>query len=122
MQLRGMGKGWLALPARRGRGGGLKGLRAESSSEDGATTATEAKANAVNDVILDSTALPENFCIIEGASENKVCDFADFSQDELLNNIESRKNKIFIMLEELRRLRVQLQLKKRGPEVRRCRA
>jgi hypothetical protein len=39
------------------------------------------------------------------------------AQDELLNNIESRKNRVFIMLEEVRRLRVQLQLKNSDVEV-----
>ena len=49
---------------------------------------------------MDSTALPENFCIIE--SKETVMDFADLEVDEINNNIESRRNKIFLLMEEVR--------------------
>ena len=62
--------------------------------------------------MFDSKSLPENFCIIEGG-DNQVRDFADMDAETLTQNIESRKNKVFIMLEEVRRLRVQMQLKSR---------
>ena len=123
--LSGLGKTWVALPSRTRRRGGSRTtggvVRAESSSSssDGGGGGTTTKEDSVKDVILDSTALPQNFCIIEGASNNQVRDFADMAQDELLNNIESRKNRVFIMLEEVRRLRVQLQLKNKDAEVRR---
>ena len=68
--------------------------------------------------MFDSTALPENFCIIEAGNPGagKVRDFADLDSAELMNNIESRKQRVFIMLEEVRRLRVQLQLRTRDAE------
>ena len=63
----------------------------------------------------DSSSLPASFCIIEGG-QNQVRDFADMIPSELMNNIESRKQRVFIMLEEVRRLRVQLQLRTRDAE------
>jgi hypothetical protein len=83
--LNGLGKSWVALPARfRKRGGAVGGVRAEAASEDAATgaatTTTTEKADAVKEVIFDSTSLPENFCIIEGASRNQVRDFADMGR------------------------------------------
>ena len=91
---------------------------ASSSSGDAAGASVSTKEDAVKTVVFDSVSLPENFCIIEGGGNpNAVRDFADMGQDELMKNIESRKNKVFIMLEEVRRLRVQLQLKTRDAEV-----
>ena len=71
----------------------------------------------VDDVLRDSSSLPSNFCIIEGgARDGAVRDFADMTGDELMRNIESRKNKVFIMLEEVRRLRVQAQLREKSAD------
>ena len=48
--------------------------------------------------------------------DGAVRDFADMTGDELMRNIESRKNKVFIMLEEVRRLRVQAQLREKSAD------
>jgi hypothetical protein len=77
---------------------------------------TAEKQETVKQVIFDSMSLPENFCIIEGASRNQVRDFADMGQEEIMKNIDSRKNRVFIMLEEVRRLNVQMELNKRKAE------
>ncbi|KAL4422717.1 hypothetical protein ABPG75_008914 [Micractinium tetrahymenae] len=58
---------------------------------------------------LDSVALPENFCIIE--SPESVKDFATLQVDEIQKNIASRRNRIFLLMEEVRRLRIQLRLR-----------
>ncbi|KIZ00449.1 hypothetical protein MNEG_7511, partial [Monoraphidium neglectum] len=57
----------------------------------------------------DSYALPENFCIIE--SRDAVKDFAGMQLDEITDNITSRRNRIFLLMEEVRRLRIQQRLK-----------
>lgn len=57
---------------------------------------------------LDSVALPDNFCIIE--SPESVKDFASLQLDDIEKNIQSRRNKIFLLMEEVRRLRIQLRL------------
>lgn len=61
------------------------------------------------DFDTDSTALPENFCIIE--SRDTVKDFATMQLDEISGNIAARRNKIFLLMEEVRRLRIQQKLK-----------
>jgi len=58
--------------------------------------------------------LPENFCIIEG--RNSVVDFADMQVGEIAQNIESRRQRVFLLMEELRRLRVQQRVKTIGLE------
>ncbi|WCJ34279.1 Protein ORANGE-LIKE chloroplastic [Euphorbia peplus] len=52
-----------------------------------------------------------NFCIIEGPET--VQDFARMQSKEIQDNIRSRRNKIFLLMEEVRRLRVQQRLKTR---------
>ncbi|XP_024516436.1 protein ORANGE, chloroplastic isoform X1 [Selaginella moellendorffii] len=49
------------------------------------------------------------FCIIEGP--NTVQDFAAMELQEIRDNIMSRRNKIFLLMEEVRRLRIQLRIK-----------
>jgi hypothetical protein len=87
------------------------------ASSDGSSASPTTKSSD-EEVMFDSTALPENFCIIEAGNPGagKVRDFADLDSAELMNNIESRKNRIFIMLEEVRRLRVQAQLRTRSAD------
>ncbi|GIL67069.1 hypothetical protein Vafri_20504 [Volvox africanus] len=51
----------------------------------------------------------ENFCIIENSETVK--DFANLQLDEISQNIQSRRNKIFLLMEEVRRLRIQQRLK-----------
>lgn len=50
-----------------------------------------------------------NFCIIEGPET--VENFAKMQLQEIQDNIRSRRNKIFLLMEEVRRLRVQQRLK-----------
>ncbi|GER33742.1 chaperone protein dnaJ-related [Striga asiatica] len=52
---------------------------------------------------------PSNFCIIEGPET--VQDFVQMQLQEIQDNIKSRRNKIFLLMEELRRLRVQQRIK-----------
>ena len=61
----------------------------------------------------DSSALPENFCIIE--SRDAVKDFASLQLDEIAASIDARRNRIFLLMEEVRRLRIQQRLKG-GPD------
>ena len=58
----------------------------------------------------DFSALPENFCIIE--SRDSVKSFSDMQNSELEQNIQSRRNKIFLLMEEVRRLRIQQRMRK----------
>ncbi|XP_021892405.1 protein ORANGE-LIKE, chloroplastic [Carica papaya] len=50
-----------------------------------------------------------NFCIIEGPET--VQDFVQMQLQEIQDNIRSRRNKIFLLMEEVRRLRVQQRIK-----------
>ncbi|CAA0822517.1 chaperone protein dnaJ-related [Striga hermonthica] len=52
---------------------------------------------------------PSNFCIIEGPET--VQDFVQMQLQEIQDNIRSRRNRIFLLMEELRRLRVQQRIK-----------
>jgi len=49
------------------------------------------------------------FCIIEGPET--VQDFAKMQLQEIQDNIRSRRNKIFLHMEEVRRLRIQQRIK-----------
>ncbi|XP_075639253.1 protein ORANGE-LIKE, chloroplastic [Castanea sativa] len=53
--------------------------------------------------------IPSNFCIIEGPET--VQDFVQMQLREIQDNIRSRRNKIFLLMEEVRRLRVQQRIK-----------
>ncbi|CAO2824027.1 unnamed protein product [Amaranthus hypochondriacus] len=50
-----------------------------------------------------------NFCIIEGPET--VQNFVQMQAQEIQDNIRSRRNKIFLLMEEVRRLRIQQRLK-----------
>ncbi|XP_052176343.1 protein ORANGE-LIKE, chloroplastic isoform X2 [Diospyros lotus] len=52
---------------------------------------------------------PSNFCIIEGPET--VQDFVQMQMQEIQDNIRSRRNKIFLLMEEVRRLRIQQRLR-----------
>ncbi|CAL0317030.1 unnamed protein product [Lupinus luteus] len=52
---------------------------------------------------------PSNFCIIEGPET--VQDFVQMQLQEIQDNIKSRRNKIFLLMEEVRRLRVQQRIR-----------
>ncbi|KAJ0976703.1 hypothetical protein J5N97_012177 [Dioscorea zingiberensis] len=60
----------------------------------------------------DPNTSPENgssFCIIEGPET--LQDFVQMQTQEIQDNIKSRRNKIFLLMEEVRRLRVQQRIK-----------
>ncbi|EIE18921.1 hypothetical protein COCSUDRAFT_6492, partial [Coccomyxa subellipsoidea C-169] len=63
----------------------------------------------------DTEALPENFCIIE--SRESVRDFAKLQLEEISQNISARRNKIFLLMEEVRRLRIQQRIKTKEEEL-----
>jgi len=100
----------------RTRAGGTRRAIGEGEGEGAATTAAnddaeeDDAAGAARD--FDSQALPENYCIIEG--RNSVVDFADMQAGEIAQNIESRRQRLFLLMEELRRLRVQQRVKTIG--------
>jgi hypothetical protein len=100
----------------RTRAGGTRRAIGEGEGEGAATTAAnddaeedDAEGEARD---FDSQALPENYCIIEG--RNSVVDFADMQAGEIAQNIESRRQRLFLLMEELRRLRVQQRVKTIG--------
>lgn len=58
---------------------------------------------------VDSDKNAAGFCIIEGPET--VEDFAKMELQEIRDNIRSRRNKIFLHMEEVRRLRIQQRIK-----------
>ncbi|PON82879.1 Heat shock protein DnaJ, cysteine-rich domain containing protein [Trema orientale] len=56
-----------------------------------------------------SDSFSSNFCIIEGPET--VQDFVQMQLQEIQDNIRSRRNKIFLLMEEVRRLRVQQRIR-----------
>ena len=62
-----------------------------------------------NSSLLDSTSLPENFSIIESSETMK--DFGSMDLKDLQDNITARRNTIFLLMEEVRRLRIQVKSK-----------
>ncbi|KAH7554103.1 hypothetical protein JRO89_XS12G0111500 [Xanthoceras sorbifolium] len=63
----------------------------------------------LNSSVPPKAPLIPNFCIIEGPET--VQDFVQMQLKEIEDNIKSRRNKIFLLMEELRRLRVQQRIK-----------
>ncbi|KAG2492366.1 hypothetical protein HYH03_009314 [Edaphochlamys debaryana] len=59
-------------------------------------------------LLTEATALGD-FCIIENSETVK--DFANLQLAEISEHIQSRRNKIFLLMEEVRRLRIQQRLK-----------
>ena len=102
--------GGLARGIARGTGSGRGAeTRRRASAEDAAVETSEG-----NEGMFESKSLPENYCIIEG--RNSVVDFADMQVEEIAMNIESRRQRVFLLMEELRRLRVQQRVKTIGSE------
>ncbi|KAJ9512594.1 hypothetical protein QJQ45_018902 [Haematococcus lacustris] len=67
----------------------------------------------VNGRVATSITFPSgDFCIIE--SRETVKDFAKMQLDEIGENIAARQSKIFLLMEEVRRLRIQQRLKSDG--------
>lgn len=74
------------------------GLDSNPSSSSATSTSTSASKS------------DDSFCIIEG--RDTVRDFAQLQLQEIRDNINSRRNKIFLLMEEVRRLRIQQRIKK----------
>ncbi|KAL5701870.1 hypothetical protein ACHQM5_027156 [Ranunculus cassubicifolius] len=63
------------------------------------------------DSIEETTvSVPPGFCIIEGPET--VQDFAQMQLQEIQDNIRSRRNKVFLLMEEIRRLRIQQRIRR----------
>lgn len=62
-----------------------------------------------SDSSLPGDTSSSNFCIIEGPET--VQDFMQMQTREIQDNIRSRRNKIFLLMEEVRRLRIQQRIK-----------
>lgn len=77
-----------------------KQIRCLSSSDDAADSEIR-----MEDIVAS------NFCIIEGPET--VQDFVQMQLQEIEDNIRSKRNKIFLLMEEVRRLRIQQRIKSR---------
>ncbi|XP_052144467.1 protein ORANGE, chloroplastic-like [Oryza glaberrima] len=100
------------LPARRWRvassaaaSGGSPDLPSSSSSSSPPPTPAAASFGSGDE---QATGSP-GFCIIEGPET--VQDFEKLDLQEIQDNIRSRRNKIFLHMEEIRRLRIQQRIK-----------
>lgn len=64
-----------------------------------------------NGSLMDGSSLMQDkpFCIIDGPET--VMDFARLQLREIHDNIKNRRNTIFLLLEEIRRLRIQMRMK-----------
>lgn len=63
-----------------------------------------------NNAVVDFS---ENFCFIE--SRDSVKSFSHMQLEEIQQSIELRRNRIFLLMEEVRRLRIQQRVKGSGP-------
>ncbi|KAK9121004.1 hypothetical protein Syun_018621 [Stephania yunnanensis] len=70
--------------------------------------ATQPESSSIDADSLDKNPAP-GFCIIEGPET--VQDFAKMELQEIQGNIRSRRNKVFLLMEEVRRLRIQQRIK-----------
>lgn len=73
------------------------------------SSTSESSSFAIDSDTSDKNASAPGFCIIEGPET--VQDFAKMELQEIQDNIRSRRNKIFLHMEEVRRLRIQQRLK-----------
>ncbi|MED6170182.1 hypothetical protein PIB30_028416 [Stylosanthes scabra] len=73
------------------------------------SSSSESSSFALDSDTSDKNASAPGFCIIEGPET--VQDFAKMELQEIQDNIRSRRNKIFLHMEEVRRLRIQQRLK-----------
>ncbi|KAG6386218.1 hypothetical protein SASPL_155109 [Salvia splendens] len=80
-----------------------------SSSRTNLIAASSSANNASTDSATPSDSPASNFCIIEGPET--VQDFVQMQLQDIQDNVQSRRNKIFLLMEELRRLRVQQRIK-----------
>jgi len=109
-----------ALPSRHPRhsSGRCRAAFAEdSSSSDSAGNSgngvPEAALRAIQETSTENgSILQDDFCIIEG--RDSVKDFAALQLAEVMAGIQSRRTKIFLLMEEVRRLRIQERIKGGG--------
>ncbi|MED6167258.1 hypothetical protein PIB30_001154 [Stylosanthes scabra] len=73
------------------------------------SSSSESSSFALDSDTSDKNASAPGFCIIEGPET--VQDFDKMELQEIQDNIRSRRNKIFLHMEEVRRLRIQQRLK-----------
>eukprot|EP00850_Spirogloea_muscicola_P023175 SM000334S12544 [mRNA] locus=s334:631:2808:- [translate_table: standard] len=120
----------LRMPPRRqpspplARGSALAGLRlrppaAASRPQRGVLAAAASDGNGDGSLVpfdpssggggADDTMTVNNFCIIEG--RDTVQDFAKMQLQEIKDAINTRRNRIFLLMEEVRRLRIQKRAK-----------
>ncbi|KAL6634226.1 hypothetical protein ACP70R_026897 [Stipagrostis hirtigluma subsp. patula] len=85
----------------RGRGGGGAGSGRPQQVLRRCSSAGEPRAT--------GDGAQSSFCIIEGPET--IQDFAQMQSQEIQDNIKSRRNKIFLLMEEVRRLRVQQRIR-----------
>ncbi|KAK6121751.1 hypothetical protein DH2020_044503 [Rehmannia glutinosa] len=71
--------------------------------------ASDADASSFAASVDSDSSAEKKFCIIEGPET--VQDFATMELQEIQENIRSRRNKIFLQMEEVRRLRIQQRIK-----------
>nr|PNR59591.1 hypothetical protein PHYPA_002382 [Physcomitrium patens] len=90
---------WRGKMEWKGVAGSDKGKNAKSVEGDAV------KVSAMSSGAEDADA----FCIIEG--RDTVMDFAQMDLQEIRDNITRRRNKIFLLMEEVRRLRIQHKIK-----------
>lgn len=80
---------------------------AQDGSQDGAAAGFGGASE--NRSYDDLSLNPNAFCIIEGPET--VQDFATLQLQDIHDSIKSRRNKIFLLMEEVRRLRIQQRIK-----------
>lgn len=78
-----------------------------ASEPESSSSSSSSFAAAIESEPADKSAA--GFCIIEGPEA--VQDFANMELQEIQENIRSRRNKIFLHMEEVRRLRIQQRIK-----------
>jgi len=93
----------------RAEGGDTGGGPAGGAGDGEAAAPAEAPSPGVAALQVESDALPSNYCIIDGPET--VQDFAAMELAEVRRSIEGRRNKIFLLMEEVRRLRIQERFK-----------
>nr|CAD1844923.1 unnamed protein product [Ananas comosus var. bracteatus] len=99
----------LTIPQNRGCGAAAVPAPLPAHRRWRAATSGDADAAPASSVDTTAATDPASFCIIEGPET--VQDFAKMDLQEIQDNIRSRRNKIFLQMEEVRRLRIQQRIK-----------
>lgn len=96
----------------RGANSGSRPDSSENSSAGSSFSGRSDDSGNASTAYIDCEALPEPFCLIE--SRDSVKNFASMQLTEVDQNITARRNRIFLLMEEVRRLRIQRRLKGEG--------